>query len=92
MRGIEVFQKVVKDSQYLYFRSESEQKPWEYEITDDEDSAKKGKNWVLLDLWTASRVMSVYDNLSDKNKAAMYDLGIFTCIEITENIFRRAGK
>jgi hypothetical protein len=66
MTALEVAQKVKQDHQALLFRERAKE-PGQYDVRDLGDRNPKG--WVILDGWSASAIVAVYENLNEKNRA-----------------------
>ncbi len=73
MKAIDVARKVASEKQAHVFRQreghepgqplEYDAKPW--------GSGRKGKGWTLLDGWTASTIVQVYDGANEANRAKL---------------------
>ena len=55
--------------------------PWQYDIKEPFQGNKKG--WTLVDLFTASAMVKVYDTLKDENKGKFDRLHINTLVDFT---------
>jgi len=74
---IDAARNVVKNKQYVYINVKTN------EFSND-DEYKKKKGWVLLDLFTASAMVQIYDALKDKaNKEKYGNMNIAQAVDIT---------
>ena len=55
--------------------------PWQYDIKEPFQGNKKG--WTLVDLFTASAMLKVYEALKDENKGKFDRLHINTLVDFT---------
>ncbi len=55
--------------------------PWQYDVKEPFQGNKKG--WTLLDLFTASAMLKVYEALKDENKTKFDQLYINTLVDFT---------
>ncbi len=55
--------------------------PWQYDVKEPFQGNKKG--WTLLDLFTASAMLKVYEALKDENKTKFDRLHINTLVNFT---------
>lgn len=72
MKAIEVARKVVETKGCHLFRAKKNA-PGEYDAKPYFSGNKRG--WVALDLFSASAVCTVYDKLSDENRAKYETMG-----------------
>lgn len=84
MRAIDVARKVASEKQaHLYRQRDGQEpgRPLEYDAK-PWGSGRKGRGWILLDGFTASIIVQVYDGANEENRAKLDRLTLTRLAEI----------
>lgn len=85
MTALEVAQKVATRRQALLVR-ERKGEPGRYDAKDLADGSKRG--WVILDGWTASAIVRVYEALNQDNKKAFAAMSLIKMANVALKLIK----